>query len=322
MKKLLSLLLLLGSLCLDDIQASQPYTYAAPYYFDAQGLAYTRTDNWTWVAPCYSCGRYQAGYWLFAGYTYALVPVTPSTDRQVILGIIQARAKAQNQMAKDAQEQANVLELIREAGLSGNFSYSGYFGGRLTMPANLQYSTAGVQGNTVLGYETVKFNTSGVDRNVLYQQFARSVDRSLDLAGVSVQGQKELTAQEGALANQLALTLARGKVSGDVYRATEPPASTNYESKKVNFGPMPPAVEVSPKGANFKISDVPGLDAVVIVEKVLPHLVGKNGQKPHMPKDGEALTAEEVRQFMGGGGAKNVQEFLKLSGPAKCVACH
>jgi hypothetical protein len=50
----------------------------------------------------------------------------------------------------------------------------------------------------------------------------------------------------------------------------------------------------------FDVTKVPQMSAEEIVKVVIPQLVSRNGKAPSMPKDGQPLTAQEVRQFLGG----------------------
>lgn len=337
MKRFLGgMVLLLACLCLTSAPEAKADTvavvlnsdgyYASGGYYFLQGsnVAYIRKDNWSWVAGCYRCGYYSAGYWYFTGYSYSPAVLTARTDRQVVLGMMSARAAAQNVMAKDAQEQANTIELIREAGFSGNFSYSGYFGGRLAMPA-----TALPTSNTVWGYQYQQTSDAyGQSNPDLYITLpAQQAARQSDNARVATD---QLFAVGGVgLADfgRVALTRERARAAAGVYKATEPPPETHTTTKIGGnggvVGPLPAAdsgvatafLKLSGPskcirchtGADakngFDVSRLPTMSAVEIVGKVLPQLVSEPGKRAKMPPADsgiEPLTAVEVRHFLGG----------------------
>ena len=331
-KRILCVLLtVLGLLLMTDGSLGTEYVLQGSYYFDGTGIAYTRSSTlkWYWVNPTYYCGRCTAsGYWQgFYEHTYTPVVLTPKTDRQVVLGIMADRAAFQNKMAKSAQEQAEVIELIREAGLSQNFTYGGYFGGRLNVPVN-----AYLTGTTVYAppaqYQTLQIDAKGVDVNLLAQQLARGMDGTIDLAGKVYAGYAGFAANADNNNSRVRELLARGAVAsslqggaGSLFRSTEPAGELSIK----RFGPAPAGPIAEPPqlavGANFylKLGGVqkcvkchvekqdggfnmslfdPATAKPEELGRVAKYINRKDGKG--CPKNGVTLSPEEVTQILTG----------------------
>ena len=320
MKRLMGLvatcLLLVGATAQaeDSVTNSDGYSHSGGYYWSG-GTAYTRSVSYYWVPGYYtysSCRCYKywnAGYWQgFYQYTVARL-----NSEELVVKALADRMQTQNAMAKEQQRHSNVLELVKVAGLEQNFAYSGYFGGRLSTP----YSP--VQGSTLYGYTYQQAEAYGkTNLDLLHQlQFQQ--------AALQTQGGQAATAQanEGANlsigdAGRVAVLNARRLAAVETFRATEPPAQLKVEGKSGVVGPEPlhmpkldllklsgPALCVechtgdkAKKG--FQIDKLQTMSAEEIVKKVLVRLVSDDDKFRMPPAPAARLTAEQVRQFMGG----------------------
>lgn len=327
---LVTLLVCIPSAPAAEVVNSEGYVFSEGY-FVKNGVTYTRVDNWLWVAPCYMCGRYQAGYWEFKGYTYTPVSLPVASDpewRTKLLGIAAARDKAEGRLRQFAQDQNHFLEAVNALGLSGNFRYEAYGRNPVypTAHGNLQLSHAGVNGNTIYGYSYSKVADAygQTDLNQLYQQSSRLTLNAQTLAGTANSEFAGLVQQAGGNAARIAEIFAKGEAGRKVIDGINSPGSrveTKINGTAVSPNVVGPPTEDQAQGLSFlrlsgpatcvachsgnkleggfDIAKLPGMSATDIVNKVLPRLVSSD-DKLRMPRGLPALTGEQIRQFLGG----------------------
>ena len=305
----------------DSVVNSDGYVYSDGFYVK-DGVTYTRTDNWQWVPPCYVCYKYQAGYWKFLGYTYTPVQLPTAKDpewRTKLLGIAAARDKAEARLRTAAIEQQHFLEAVNALGFQGNFRLEAYGRNPVgpTGYGNLQLSNAGVNGNTIYGYTyaSVADAYGNTDLNALYQQSSRLTQNAQTLAGQANSEFSQLVSQAGSNAARVAEILAKGQAGRLVIDGINSPGvrvktkgsgtvTVPTEANKEFLKLSGPATCVACHSGNkleggFDVSKITTMTADEIVGKVLPRLVSAD-EKKRMPKGLPALTAEQIRQFMGG----------------------
>ena len=298
----------------DGMVNADGYAYSGGYFWYGN-VAYTRSVSYYWVPGYYtysSCRCYK--YWNPGYYQgYFSYTVARLNSEELVVKALADRMQTQNAMAKEQQRHSNVLELVKVAGLEQNFAYSGYFGGRLSTP----YSP--VQGSTLYGYTYQQAEAYGkTNLDLLHQlQFQQ--------AALQSQGAQTATSQanDGAIlsiadAGRVAITNARMRAAVETFRATEPPGQLKIENKSGVVGPEPlhmpkldflklsgPALCVechtgdkAKKG--FQIDKLPSMSAEEIVKKVLVRLVSDDDKFRMPPAPANRLTADQVRQFMGG----------------------
>lgn len=305
----------------DGVVNSDGYSYSGNYYW-SNGVAYTRELAYYWVdgyykrSACNCYNVYVPGYW--QGYYKYVRAVLKGED--AVVQALTDRMRTQNLMAKEQQRHANLLELVKVAGLEGNFRFEGYFGGRAYPPVGLAYPPAA----TTHGFTFQQYHEqfgSNLLRNIpfdlLGQQAARQSDNSRS-ATEQLYSLLGTAAQEDGRVREV---LARMEAAKQVFRATEPAPSSKTETKIEGTGPQPqilPQAQVrefvklsgpakcvgchsgaDPKGG-FDVTKIPTMSAEEIVLKVIPQLIARDGKPAKMPKDGPPLTAQEVRQFLGG----------------------
>lgn len=336
---LISLLIFIPNIAVaDGVVNSDGYVHTDGFYVK-NGISYTRDivwyKDWSWVNACYVGNCYKAGYWTYVWkyyYEYTPVKLPSASDpewRTKLLAIAAARDVAEGKLRYAAQEQTSFLEAVNALGFQGNFRMEAY--GRNPMAptnyGNLQLSSAGVNGNTVYGYSyTHAVDAYGqTDLNSLYQQSSRLTQNAQSLAGQANTEFSELVKQAGGNAARIAEILAKGeagrkiidgikgspetKTTTTITGTTSIPGSSQQgvvQASNISFLKLSgPATCVSCHSGKkleggFDISKVPSMSADEIVKKVLPRLVSSD-DKFRMPQGLPALTAEQVRQFMGGG---------------------
>lgn len=304
--------------------------YSDNGYWWRDGVAYTRTDKWTWVAGWYDYYRcWHAGYWSFAGYAYSRIQINASdkTAEDQLVALAVARAKTQDKMALEQQRHLNLLQLSDKMGLTANFTYRGQYGGFTAYPqgGNFQLSSAGYNGNTVYGYTYANaaeaYGTT--DLNVLYQSANRQTVNAQQLAGQAATEFNGLVDKAGSNAARIAEIRAKLELGKQLLDSIKGTPEVRTEQRVFTFGPGPASTEpaVQPRvtefvklagpascmachsgnklEGGFDVTKVPQMKAGDIIAKVMPRLVTDDPAK-RMPKGGPALTGEQVRQFLGG----------------------
>lgn len=216
--------------------ASAPYTYnsADGYYYGADGLAYTRKDNWEWVpgyysgSGCYRC--YKAGYYKFTYYSYTAVAkaVTYRTPgwRDKLIDIAAAR-----------EESDAFINAVQVMGLARG----------VAAPPTYAAAHYGVSGQTVYQATSVRdvYGLSAENEMILMQQAAALGKDQMAYGDRGREGFMALVEKRMAGSLAVAELIAKGQVAAQVLNAArpEPRSSTTttetYINPNVNPSPRP-----------------------------------------------------------------------------------
>jgi hypothetical protein len=202
-------------------------TYSVGYVSPA-GAVYQGSGIWSYNGYSYTRALVP-GYYSGCNYVpsyYQYTQVYPSTTASVtaatpgwrgkLLDLATQRDKFEGRIREGAFEQAYFLQGVKALGLEGNFTWQGYgmtppygalasvgygtgaYGARAAY-GNLQYSSAGIQGNTLYGYSYGSVADLYGDKNLalLLQQVGRTTDQAQQLAGQAATDLTALATQEG-----------------------------------------------------------------------------------------------------------------------------
>lgn len=311
MKRAVLMLLMLAS----TSSASQ-YTFSNGYYW-YNGVPYTRSTYWqpgTYCSP---------GYWYYSyARAYPAVTYNDVGWRSKLLDIAAARDKIEGDIRKGQFEQLYFMEAVRGLGLEGNFRIQGY--GAMS-PYALNY---GANATTQYGYSyntAVQVDYSKVDLNQLYQMAGQHTAFSQSAATQATTGFQGLVNQAGSQQARVQEVLAKQQFVEAVFRAIFPPTAETVQYKFSSSPAGAPVVDASavpdttraavlekwkalaagrcfkchsgdkPKG-NFDVTTYPQASQEVR-DKTLKLLTSQDASV-RMPKEGHALTPEELKLFI------------------------
>jgi hypothetical protein len=190
------------------------------WYKDGQFYTATKTyytEPYYYCGRCYTRERYRYAYVPVAEVKPALPSYRDPLWREKVLDLVAYRDRVEAQKQLEALQQAEFVETIQVLGLQDNFRWEGY-GSHVpyASPLRFRLSAAGVQGNTVYGYErsTIADLYSSVDLNVALQQAGRLVEGVQRLEGNANQNYQD---NVRAL-NDGAAKIAEIRAKGDILR--------------------------------------------------------------------------------------------------------
>lgn len=253
--------------CVSMVEASYNIGYVSPEGYTWRGDGFwsyaNKAYSRTYVAGCYSCGRYSAPYYSYYyshDYTPAYVAPTATDDYgnsevRALIELAKARDKFEGVVRVNQFRHQQVIETIKALGLEGNFripnygAFSGYSYGQ-PMPAsygNLNYSTAGVNASTIWGFSsnTIK-DVYGPDVSLLYQAAARSTDKAQDYGAEAHRNLIALADGDAKGRERLAVILAKAQAAQEVLRAMEIGSRTETKEFTFRVGPDGNVQKVDP----------------------------------------------------------------------------
>lgn len=284
------------------------YTYRDGYWWKG-GCAYCREKVY-WYDRCGHCYY----YWRYSKVPFAervverTVETVKSSDpdwRGKLLDIAAARDRTQGEIQKGQAEQNYFVQAVGALGLTGNFNIQNYgafpLGG--TLGQSFQLSAAGVQGNTVYGYQGYNQTADlygSTDMNALYQQASRLTQNAQTLAGQAATDFSGLATQAGGNHAKVAEILAKGQAVQAMAKAITADPSAHVETR------------------TFAFRVGPGEDGKVKVEPVEPGNVAVNVQAT--AKQFQALAAARCASCHTGQEAKGkfqIAQYVSLAPAAK-----
>lgn len=275
---------------------SEPYTDGGDgYYYDQGGARYTRSIKWEWVPGYYywsRCCRYwKDGYWKNVGYTYKAVPLSakyPDWKTQLL------------RIAAQKEENRAFIEAVREMGLTvpGNYADHASIAG---LPSATQYSVFRSSSSADL--------YGLADPMVLFQQSSAHVRQAGELFGAGAQQYNQMVDKDRERAAFVSEIRAKGETAAQLLAALQPTPSTHIRNSQQSIIPTTPqraaAIKAcinchgdkDPKGG-YSVLRHWQLSAEAQMKVVAEHLLAEDGTEPFMPRDGERLPADLIKEFL------------------------
>jgi hypothetical protein len=275
-------------------RASVPYSYQA---YDSYGRCY-RT--------------YTAYKWAYTAYVAPAVTYKDPDYRTKLLAIAQERDRFIMNQRKDAIEQNNFIETVRELGLNGNFNVRGYgnevaYANPLRIGGSYSYGVANY-GNPGATAYTYSYNSltdiyGKSDPSVLQNQYARSVENTGTLHERALTGLGDIVKLDATTRERILTKMINGQIAERLMLAMDTPTTkTQTTITETGTGTLP----VSPSPENktgllgfANLADQFRRQALLVTNGKCIACHGKDNPKGGLDlTDPFALTIEEQRSIV------------------------